>query len=99
MCKWGDETMVEVPVERDPRGEHGFRWDWRYVDECLATLIEELNAHGLFTRACCCGHGKDDGSVLFWDLEEMKLPRKALAKMAVRDIEASISNAESEALT
>ena len=31
---------------------------YRYVDECISDLIEELNEKGIKTFGSCCGHGK-----------------------------------------
>lgn len=34
------------------------------VDACLAPLIQMLNDYGIHTVGCCCGHGKDQGSII-----------------------------------
>lgn len=35
------------------------------IDRCLAPLILALQAAGIGTEGCCCGHGKYDGTVCF----------------------------------
>jgi hypothetical protein len=36
------------------------------VDACIADEIEELNAKGIVTLGCCCGHGRA-GEVIEWE--------------------------------
>lgn len=40
------------------------------IDLCLAHIIAALNAGGIETRASCCGHGAQDGSIVLVDGRE-----------------------------
>jgi hypothetical protein len=35
----------------------------RSIDPCIAQLVAALNAGGVETVACCCGHNKYDGRI------------------------------------
>ena len=35
----------------------------RCIDWCIHSLVAALNAGGIDTTACCCGHGKQDGRI------------------------------------
>lgn len=37
------------------------------IDWCIHQLVAALNAGGIKTRACCCGHGRTSGRI---DLED-----------------------------
>ena len=37
------------------------------IDRCIHQIVACLNAGGVPTVACCCGHGKDEGRI---DLED-----------------------------
>lgn len=39
----------------------------RCIDWCIHQIVASLNAGGVFTTACCCGHGEHDGRI---DLED-----------------------------
>jgi hypothetical protein len=81
MCLWNDTVLVKVPVKRSPNYRFlpshysGLEWELRAIDSCLVDLVKWLNAHRCYTKACCCGHFKERGSILFWDCKEMKLPK------------------------
>ena len=59
----------------------------RSVDKCIRNLIEVLQARGVRTLACCCGHNKYPMTIVIlegfgsetWATElmtDIKLPRK-----------------------
>ena len=35
----------------------------RGIDWCIHQIVAALNAGGVETVACCCGHGKQDGRI------------------------------------
>ncbi len=37
------------------------------IDWCIHHIVAALNAGGVHTKACCCGHGTQDGRI---DLED-----------------------------
>lgn len=39
----------------------------RCIDWCIHQIVAALNAGGVATVACCCGHGRQDGRI---DLED-----------------------------
>ena len=39
----------------------------RNIDRCIARIIAALNAGGVPTYACCCGHGTQMGSIILDD--------------------------------
>jgi hypothetical protein len=76
-------TMAEL-VERDgccgcggyahqvPMAIRGRRVD---IDFCIADIVAALNAANIVTRASCCGHGTQDGSVLLDDGRDILIKR------------------------
>jgi len=42
-------------------------WNQIHIDKCLVGLIKKLNKLGRYTRESCCGHGKKNGYIKFWD--------------------------------
>lgn len=59
MCKQGDTKLVWA------------NGDWRDVDSCIANIVHALNAEGIPTIACCCGHGKRPGNIALLDGREL----------------------------
>lgn len=55
MCEHG--TTVPMPI-------HGRVQD---IDSCLVPIVAALNAGGVPTVACCCGHGKINPSIILDD--------------------------------
>jgi hypothetical protein len=43
----------------------------RNIDRCLASLVIALNAGGIETVACCCGHGNRWGNIMLADGREL----------------------------
>ena len=41
------------------------------VDLCIADIVAAINAANVITVASCCGHGKQDGSVMLEDGREL----------------------------
>jgi hypothetical protein len=62
MCQWGDDVMLEVPTTPD-----GSETKLVGIDRCIAPIVDALNARGIYTLACCCGHGRDSGSIMLHD--------------------------------
>lgn len=71
MCKWGDDTLVLVPIPADLSHTGEARRDWKGVDTCIAPIVMALNDAGIRTSQSCCGHGKTDGSISLWDGREI----------------------------
>lgn len=46
------------------------------IDWCIHHIVAALNAGGVFTKACCCGHGKKDGTI------ELEDGRTLIVKMS-----------------
>lgn len=76
MCKWGDtvDLLVPVPAHLSHTGE--LYWKTAAVDACLAPVVQAFNNIGIFTAGCCCGHGKEFGSIILHDGRELKLISK-----------------------
>ncbi len=39
----------------------------RCIDYCIHHIVAALNAGGVVTTACCCGHGQRDGQIVLED--------------------------------
>jgi hypothetical protein len=64
MCEHGQERRCWVLVAAADSHDGRSRWAVKAVDACLADKVNALNAIGLLTRSCCCGHGKGGGEIL-----------------------------------
>lgn len=75
MCTWGTHTpvMILMPAELHHTGKAHF--EIKMIDSCIAPLIRRLNAAGIFTSNCCCGHGKADASIHLQDGTRMLVPQ------------------------
>lgn len=44
------------------------------IDYCIADVVASLNANNIRTKASCCGHGEQPGSILLEDGREITIP-------------------------
>jgi hypothetical protein len=60
VCEWGNEIVVNLPDDIDPERKS------RKVslDSCIAEVIQRLWKQGCQIRSCCCGHGKENASIV-----------------------------------
>ena len=70
MCKWGKNINIRLIGGK-----------LISVDSCLAPLIKMMNKFGIKTVGCCCGHGKNRGSVMIDNDREDKLMTEILLKL------------------
>jgi hypothetical protein len=59
MCEHGD--VVQMPLLGKVRT----------IDRCISHIVAALNAGGVTTVACCCGHGRIPGSIALQDGREL----------------------------
>ena len=50
------------------------------IDSCIANIVRVLNANGIFTVTCCCGHGSRKGSIILADGRILEL---SIAQMEI----------------
>lgn len=62
MCKWGEWTTINVI--RLPNHEIEDGWYPMAVDSCIAEHVQKMNDLGIITINSCCGHFKEDATVL-----------------------------------
>ena len=67
MCAWGSTVLLRVPVPAWLSADGRRRVRTKAVDECIAPIVEALNAGGVYTIASCCGHGERLGEILLED--------------------------------
>lgn len=67
MCNWGNHksVMVYMPSDLSHTGEE--RLALKGIDSCIADIVYALNASGIKTRTCCCGHHKADSVIELQD--------------------------------
>lgn len=46
------------------------------IDFCISHIVAALNAGGVETVASCCGHGKQDGSIVLKSGEELIIKKR-----------------------
>ncbi len=51
------ENQVSMPINGKVRS----------IDWCIHHIVAALNAGGVQTTSCCCGHGKQDGFIHLLD--------------------------------
>jgi hypothetical protein len=47
----------------------------RCIDWCIHHIVAALNAGGVETLACCCGHGEQDGVITLADGRELRIAK------------------------
>ena len=62
MCRHRDTIKVFVPGSCRPLG-----WSTEDIDSCLVPIVRTLNAGGIYTMSCCCGHGRELGHIWLQD--------------------------------
>lgn len=67
MCEWGDTVILSVPIPARLSHTGASRWAEKPIDRCIAPLVTALNAAGIYTASSCCGHGKQDGTIVLQD--------------------------------
>lgn len=67
MCKWNDCIDLLVPIPENLSSTGKFRWDKKAVDKCIASIVQALNNAGIYTAGSCCGHGKEEGTIILHD--------------------------------
>lgn len=60
---------VTIPAYLSHNGQQ--RQAIKGVDACIADVVRALNDGGVMTTGSCCGHGRDDGSILLADGREI----------------------------
>ena len=60
MCEHGDEIVLDLPDNIDI----GKKNRSISCDRCIATIITKLWKAGVQTLGCCCGHGKENPSIV-----------------------------------
>lgn len=67
MCVHGDTVNLRVPIPGNLSCTGKARWEIKAVDRCIAPIVSALNAGGILTSNCCCGHGQRRGTILLQD--------------------------------
>lgn len=67
MCEHGTTFTLSVPIPASDSHTGQFRWADKPVDSCIADIVSALNAGGVLTRSCCCGHGKHRPQIILHD--------------------------------
>jgi len=75
MCIHGTETILYVPMPAHLSYTGAFRWDYKGIDACIAPIVQALNDAGIYTANCCCGHGKEDGSIHLHDGRVLRIEK------------------------
>ena len=65
---------VNIPAGLSHTGQE--HWATKPIDACLAPIVEALNDAGIFTAACCCGHGQYEGSIILQDGRELVIHKQ-----------------------
>ncbi len=71
MCKWGSSVLLNVPIPAHLSHTREFRWAMKSIDSCIAPIIQALNAGGVYTSGCCCGHTGTHGTISLHDGREL----------------------------
>lgn len=67
MCGWGNTISLNVLVPAHLSHTGVARWTEKPIDACIAPIVRALNDAGIYTAACCCGHGERDGEIVLQD--------------------------------
>jgi len=73
MCEFGNEVILLVPMPSNLSYTGEFRWAEKGIDGCIAPIVQALNDAGIYTANSCCGHGKEDGTIILHDGRTIKI--------------------------
>jgi hypothetical protein len=73
MCDRGRYTTLSVPIPADLSYTGEARRADKPIDSCIAPIVAALNAAGILTASCCCGHGDQPGSIVLQDGRELRV--------------------------
>lgn len=76
MCDWGDTVELQVPICAADSHTGEARMALKPIDSCIADIVRALNAGGVPTRSCCCGHGQYQGSIVLQDGRELVIGKE-----------------------
>jgi len=65
MCKQGNEKQIKLTDGTI-----------KSCDECIQSIVQLFNDYGLQTTASCCGHEKQNGSIVLKDGREIMIIKK-----------------------
>ena len=77
MCKWGETTILRVPIPANLSYTGEGRWDNQAIDSCIAPIVQALNDGGVLTAASCCGHGREAGNIVLQDGRTLTITQQA----------------------
>jgi hypothetical protein len=80
MCEWGDTVPLVVTVCAEDSHTGKERLATKRVDRCISDIVRALNAGGVRTRSCCCGHGKRMGSIILQDGRTLLIAKPSLVR-------------------
>lgn len=73
MCEWGKEVVMLVPVPLGLSCSGMAEWKMKGVDRCISDIVLALNKCGVLTASCCCGHGKEPGTIVLQDGRTLRI--------------------------
>lgn len=62
MCKWGTYANVNVIRRANPFVKDGWH-EVKYIDSCIASIVQKMNDQGIITEQSCCGHFESRGYI------------------------------------
>lgn len=63
MCSPGDTVPVEVTVVAGLASEGRDARKVKPIDRCIASIVQALEAGGVYMLGSCCGHGERNGEI------------------------------------
>ncbi len=76
MCEHGDTELVPVWIPPDQSSTGEWKRTMAPIDRCIAPIVRGLDSAGVLTRGCCCGHGKQEGTIVLYDGRELIIKAK-----------------------
>lgn len=67
MCEPQNRQWVPVHVDARVAAEQRPIYKFMPIDTCIARMVETLDQAGYRMLASCCGHGKNEGEIVFAD--------------------------------
>jgi hypothetical protein len=71
MCQYGNNIDVNVLIDKSLSHTGESRWCIKQIDSCIAPIVDALQKANINMLGSCCGHNKEDGSILLADGREI----------------------------
>ena len=84
LCKYGTTETVEVTISKELSHTGKSYRKQAQIDQCIAPIVQALDAAGIVMLASCCGHGETYGFISLADGRTLIINQKVKGEKCAR---------------